>query len=116
MQIKISTNGKVRNGLLSPNLNVDQATIENGLVKFTLTNSNTQSRFTVSLWENDDYRSVKEFAVSKGSSETEWDGWNTVQIIKNYAECGTLRFTSQANTDGSGRLTFGIVTKRREIF
>ena len=114
--VKISTNGKVRNGLLSPNLNVDQATIENGLVKFTLTNSNTESRFTVSLWENDDYRSVKEFAVSKGSSQTEWDGWNTVQIIKNYAECGTLRFTSQANTDGSGRLTFDVSLRRGARF
>lgn len=110
--VKVSTNGKVRNGLLSPNDNVDQAVIENGLVKFELTNSNTESRFTISLWESDDWRSVKEFAVSKGTSQTEWLGWNTVQIIKNYAECATLRFTSQANNDGSGRLTFDVSLRR----
>jgi len=110
--VKVSTNGKVRNGLLSPNDNVDQAVIENGLVKFELTNSNTESRFTISLWDSDDWRSVKEFAVSKGTSQTEWLGWNTVQIIKNYAECATLRFTSQANNDGSGRLTFDVSLRR----
>ena len=110
--VKVSTNGKVRNGLLSPNTNVDQAVIENGLVKFELINSNTQSRFKISLWETDDWRSVKEFAVTKGTSQTEWLGWNTVQIIKNYAECGTLRFTTQANSDGSGRLTFDVSLRR----
>ena len=110
--VKISTNSKVRNGTYSTNLNVDTAVLENGLVKFELTNSNTQSRFSTSLWESDDWRSVKEFAISKGSSQTEWRGWNTVQIIKNYAECGTLRFTSQANTDGSGRLIFDVSLRR----
>ena len=110
--VKISTNGKVRNGLLSPNDNVDQAVLENGLVKFELVNSNTQSRFTISLWDSDDWRSVKEFAVSKGTSQDEWLGWNTVQIIKNYAECATLRFTSQAENDGSGRLTFDVSLRR----
>lgn len=110
--VKVSTNGKVRNGLYSPNTNVDQVVLENGLVKFELTNSNTESRFTTSLWKNDDWRSPKEYAVSKGSSQTEWDGWNTVQIIKNYPECATLRFTSQANTDGSGRLTFDVSLRR----
>ena len=110
--VKISTNGKVRNGLLSPNDNVDQTVIENGLVKMELTESNTESRFTIYVWENDDWRSAKEFAVSKGTSKTEWDGWNTVNIIKNYAECGTVRFTSQANTDGSGRLTFDVSLRR----
>ena len=77
-----------------------------------LTESNTQSRFTIYVWENDDWRSAKQFAVSKGTSKTEWDGWNTVNIIKNYAECGTVRFTSQANTDGSGRLTFDVSLRR----
>ena len=110
--VKISTNGKVRNGTYSTNLNVDQAVIENGLVKLELVNSNTQSRFKTSLWDSDDWRSVKEYAVSKGSSESEWDGWNTVQIIKNYPECGTLRFSSQANTDGSGRLIFDVSLRR----
>jgi hypothetical protein len=110
--VKVSTNGKVRNGLYSPNTNVDQVVLENGLVKFELDNSNTQSRFSTSLWESDDWRSVKEYAVSKGTSQTEWDGWNTVQIIKNYPECATLRFTSQANTDGSGRLTFDVTLRR----
>jgi hypothetical protein len=110
--VKVSTNGKVRNGLLSPNDNVDQAVLENGLVKFELVNSNTQSRFTISLWDSDDWRSVKEFAVSKGTSQDEWLGWNTVQIIKNYAECATLRFTSQAENDGSGRLTFDVSLRR----
>lgn len=114
--VKISTNGKVRNGLHSPHENVDTAIIENGLVKFELTESNTESRFTTSLWESDDWRSPKEYAVSKGSSQTEWDGWNTVQIIKNYAECGTLRFTTQANTDGSGRLTFDVSLRRGSRF
>tara|TARA_Y100000356_G_scaffold114738_1_gene103431 strand:+ start:332 stop:1609 length:1278 start_codon:yes stop_codon:yes gene_type:complete len=110
--VKISTNGKVRNGLYSPNTNVDQAVIENGLVKIELINSNTQSRFKTSLWDSDGWRSEKEYAVSKGSSETEWDGWNTVTIIKNYPECATVRFTSQANTDGSGRLVFDVSLRR----
>ena len=110
--VKISTNGKVRNGEYSTNLNVDQAKIENGLVKFELVNSNSQSRFTTALWDQDAFRSVKEYAVSKGSSQTEWDGFNSVQIIKNYPECGTLRFTSQANTDGSGRLVFDVSLRR----
>ena len=110
--VKISTNGKVRNGLYSPNTNVDQAVIENGLVKIELTNSNTQSRFTTSLWETDGWRSPKEYFVAKGTSKTEWDGWNTVTIIKNYPECATVRFTSQANTDGSGRLVFDVSLRR----
>ena len=109
---KVSTNGKVRNGLYSTNLNVDQAVLENGLVKIQFTNSNTESRFTTYLWETDDWRSAKEYKVAKGTSKTEWDGWNTVQIIKNYPECATLRFTSQANTNGSGRLTFDVSLRR----
>lgn len=114
--VKVSTNGKVRNGLYSPNTNVDQAVIENGLVKMALTNSNTESRFTISLWDNDGWRSEKEFKVAKGSSQTEWDGWNTVTIIKNYGECATVRFTSQANTDGSGRLVFDVSLRRGSRF
>lgn len=114
--VKVSTNGKVRNGLYSPNDNVDQTVIENGLVKMALTNSNTQSRFTISLWEDDAWRSEKEFKVAKGSSQTEWDGWKTVTIIKNYGECVTVRFTSQANTDGSGRLVFDVSLRRGSRF
>ena len=109
---EISTNSKVRCGLYSPNTNVDQTVISNGLIKMELTNSNTQSRFTTSLWESDGWRSDKEFAVSKGSSETEWDGWNTVQIIKNYPECVTVRFTANSETDGTGRLTFDVSLRR----
>ena len=110
--VKISTNGKVRNGLYSPNTNVDQAVIENGLVKLELINSNTQSRFKTSLWDDDAFRSEKIYFLAKGSSKTEWDGFKTVKIIKNYPECGTVRFTSQANTDGSGRLVFDVSLRR----
>lgn len=114
--VKVSTNGKVRNGLYSPNTNVDQTVIENGLVKMELTDSNTESRFTVSLWESDGWRSQKEFKIAKGSSQTEWKGWNTVTIIKNYGECATVRFTSQANSDGSGRLVFDVSLRRGSRF
>jgi len=114
--VKISTNGKVRNGLYSPNTNVDQTIIENGLIKIALTNSNIKSRFTTSLWDTDGWRSEKEYFVAKGSSKTEWDGWNTVTIIKNYPECATVRFTSQANTDGSGRLVFDVSLRRGSRF
>ncbi len=113
---EVSTNGKVRCGLYSPNTNVDQTVISNGLIKMELINDNTQSRFKTSLWESDGWRSEKEFAVSKGSSETEWDGWNTVQIIKNYPECVTVRFTANANTDGTGRLTFDVSLRRGARF
>jgi hypothetical protein len=113
---EISTNGKVRCGIYSPNTNVDQTVISNGLVKMALTNSNTESRFTTSLWDSDGWRSDKEFAISKGSSETEWDGWNTVQIIKNYPECATVRFTANSNTDGTGRLTFDVSLRRGSRF
>lgn len=109
---KVSTNGKVRCGLLSTNDNVDQTVIENGLVKMEFTNSNTESRFTTYVWDSDDWRSSKEYKIAKGTSKTEWDGWNTVQIIKNYPECVTVRFTAQADTDGTGRLVFDVSLRR----
>ena len=76
------------------------------------TNSNTESRFTTYVWDSDDWRSSKEYKIAKGTSKTEWDGWNTVQIIKNYPECVTVRFTAQADTDGTGRLVFDVSLRR----
>ena len=81
-----------------------------------LINDNTQSRFTTYVWDRDDWRSSKEYKIAKGTSKTEWDGWNTVQIIKNYPECVTVRFTANANTDGTGRLTFDVSLRRGARF
>tara|TARA_B100000029_G_C17579242_1_gene959114 strand:- start:1112 stop:2401 length:1290 start_codon:yes stop_codon:yes gene_type:complete len=114
--VKVYTNSKLRSGLYSTNDNVMSSYIENGLVKLQMTDSNTQSRFEVSLWENDAWRSTKTFKVAKGTSETEWDGWKTVQIIKNYPECATLRFTANSETDGTGRLTFDVTLRRGARF
>ena len=66
--------------------------IENGLIKATILGDNTsQCRFTTELYDPDlnDYSSSVTWAISATNSETEWQSWQTIQILKNEPQIAT---------------------------
>ena len=104
---------RIRCGLESPNNSPSSVILKNGLVQMTFNNSTTQSRFTTKSYDGDGYKSSHEFAVSRGASEVEWQGWRSIQILKNEPEVATIRLTSyyDATTRGQ-RLTFDVTLRR----
>ena len=73
----------------------------------------TQSRFTTKSYDGTGYMSANEFAVSRGTSETEWQGWRSIQILKNTPEVATIRLTSYYDaTTKDQRLTFDVTLRR----
>jgi hypothetical protein len=103
---------RLRCGLETPNFPTS-AILQNGLVKMTFDNNNSQSRFTVYSYDGDGYKSAKEIAISRGASEQEWLGWRSIQILKNEPEVATIRLTSYYDTDSRDqRLTFDVTLRR----
>ena len=106
---------RLRAGRDSDNKPTD-AVIENGLIKATILGDNTsQCRFTTELYDPDlnDYSSSATWAISATNSETEWQSWQTIQILKNEPQIATLRLTTHYNaTTKDGRLVFDITMKR----
>tara|TARA_B000000557_G_scaffold50228_1_gene38551 strand:- start:3502 stop:4737 length:1236 start_codon:yes stop_codon:yes gene_type:complete len=104
---------RLRCGLESPNHSAASTILQNGLVKMTFDNTTTQSRFNIFCYDTDGYKSNETFAISRGVSETEWQGWRSVQILKNEPECATVRLTSYYDaTNKDQRLTLDVTLKR----
>ena len=109
---KITIDSTVKTGYLTRNLPTG-VEISNGILKITSGSTTDQSRFTVSFYDNGTYGSSRELAISSGSSETEWNVWQTVQILRNEPQECVVRFTSYSDdTYGDGRLTVDISLKR----
>ena len=79
----------------------------------TFVNNTAQSRFIVKSYDGTDYLSSTEFAISRGASATEWQGWRSVQILKNDPEICTVRLGSYYEaTTKDKRLTFDVSLRR----
>lgn len=115
--VKITTNSLTRNGLNSPN-NPGDAVIENGIIKIKVGSQANQSRFTTYIWDNTDYQSDYEYAIHRGTPTsgqqlaTEFQGWNSIQVLRNMPELGIIRLTSNYESDGQGRLVVDIALRR----
>tara|TARA_B100001248_G_scaffold258929_1_gene244063 strand:+ start:575 stop:1810 length:1236 start_codon:yes stop_codon:yes gene_type:complete len=104
---------RIRCGMESPNNSPSSTKIQNGLVQMTFVNNTAQSRFIVKSYDGSDYLSSTEFAVSRGASATEWQGWRSVQILKNDPEICTVRLGSYYEaTTKDKRLTFDVSLRR----
>jgi len=104
---------RLRCGLDSPNNSPSSTKIQNGLVQMTFVNNTAQSRFIIKAFDTDTYKSSTEFAVSRGASATEWQGWRSVQILKNDPEVCTVRLGSYYEaTTKDKRLTFDVTLRR----
>ena len=110
--VKITIDSTVKAGYLTRNQPTG-VEISNGILKITSGSTTDQSRFTLSFYDNGTYTSDREIAISSGSSETEWNVWKTVQILRNEPQECVVRFTSYSDdTFGDGRLTVDISLKR----
>lgn len=104
---------RLRCGLESPNYSPSSTILQNGLVQMTFDNTLTQSRFTIKTYDGNGYKSAKDYIISRGSSLTEWQGWRSIQILKNEPEVATIRLTSYYEADSRDkRLTFDVSLRR----
>jgi len=104
---------RLRCGLESPNNSPSSTKIQNGLVQMTFVNNTAQSRFIIKAYDGSDYLSSTEFAVSRGASANEWQGWRSVQILKNDPEICTVRLGSYYEaTTKDKRLTLDVSLRR----
>jgi|TARA_B100000902_G_scaffold47553_1_gene54775 hypothetical protein len=109
----VSDTSRLRCGLESPNNSPASTIIQNGLVKMTFTNDTDKTRFKIFTYDGNGYKSENAFAVSRGVSETEWQGWRSIQILKNTPEVATVRLTSYYDaTTKDQRLTFDVTLRR----
>ena len=109
---KVTIDSTVKTGYLTRNLPTG-VELSNGIIKITSGSTTDQSRFTLSFYDNGVYVSDREIAISSGSSETEWNVWQTVQILRNEPQEVVVRFTSYSDdTFGDGRLTVDLGLKR----
>tara|TARA_Y100000114_G_scaffold43151_1_gene38576 strand:- start:149 stop:1390 length:1242 start_codon:yes stop_codon:yes gene_type:complete len=106
---------RLRAGKDSDNKPTD-AEIKNGLIKLVFLGDNTsQCRFTTSLYDPDQntYASPITWAISATGSATEWQSWQSIQILKNEPQIATLRCTTHYNAaTRDGRLVFDVTMKR----
>jgi hypothetical protein len=106
---------RLRAGRNSDNKPTD-AVIQNGMMKLVVLGDNTsQCRFTTYIYDPDldDYASAQTWAISATNSETEWQSWQSIQILKNEPQIATIRLTTHYNaTTRDGRLVFDITLKR----
>lgn len=103
---------RIRCGLETPNFPTS-AKLQNGLVQMTFGTNAAQTRFTTKTYDGTGYKSPNTFAVSRGSSETEWQGWRSIQILKNTPEVATIRLTSYYDSSARDqRLTFDVTLRR----
>lgn len=109
---------EVRCGLFSKN-KPSNLILENGLIKIEFSASTTQALFTSYIYDVADYQSSKTWAFSRGAPSgsdqlgTNWQGWRTMQILKNHPECATVRCTTYLNADSKdGRLVVDFTLRR----
>lgn len=92
------------------------AIIQNGMIKLVVLGDDTsQCRFTTYIYDPDlnDYSSAQTWAISATNSETEWQSWQSIQILKNEPQIATIRLTTHFNEDTrDGRLVFDVTLKR----
>ncbi len=118
IQTMSDTNEEIRNGLFSSNTPTT-LTIENGLIKIQFSASTTKALFTSYIFDVTTYQSSKDWVFSKGSPTgsnqlgNNWQGWRTMQILKNHPECATVRCTTYLNADSKdGRLVVDFTLRR----
>jgi hypothetical protein len=115
--VRIITDSKLRQGLNSPNTPAG-AIIENGILKIVIGSSANQSRFTTSIWDATSFASEQEYAVHRGTPTsgqqlaTEYQGWKSIQILRNMPELCIIRCTSNFQSSGQDRLTMDISLRR----
>tara|TARA_A100001388_G_scaffold62768_1_gene43783 strand:- start:2839 stop:4110 length:1272 start_codon:yes stop_codon:yes gene_type:complete len=109
---KVTIDSVVKTGYLTRNLPTG-VELSNGIVKVTSGSTTDQSRFTLSFYDNGTYGSSREIAISRGSAETEWNVWQTVQIMRNEPQEVAVRFTTYSEDSyGDGRLTVDVTLRR----
>ena len=87
--------------------------ISNGIIKITSGSTTDQSRFSLSFYDNGSWTSTREIEISSGSSQTEWNVWQTVQILRNEPQECVVRFVTYSDdTYKDGRLTVDVSVKR----
>ena len=109
---------EIRCGLFSKN-KPTQLVLENGIIKVVLGSSTTQALFDTYIYDVADYQSGKTWAFSRGLPSgsaqlgADWQGWRTMQILKNHPECITVRCTTYLNADSKdGRLVVDFTLRR----
>ena len=109
---KITMDSTVKAGYLTANTPTG-VEISNGIIKITSGSTTDQSRFNLSFYDNGSYTSNREIEISSGSSQTEWNVWKTVQILRNEPQECVVRFVTYSDdTHGDGRLTVDVSVKR----
>ena len=108
---KITINNKVKNGYLTIN-NPTSVVLDNGIVQVTSGSTTDESRFNLKFYDNNEFVSESEIAISSGSGFDEWKVWQTVQILRNDAEEASLRFITYSETAGDGKLTVDVTIRR----
>lgn len=108
---QVTVDGVVRNGYLSSN-EAKSVVITNGILEITSGATVQESRFTVKFYDNGEFVSQREIAISRGSTETEWNVWENVQILRNDAEEVSVRFSTYSEDAGDGKLTVDVSLRR----
>lgn len=108
---QITIDGVVRNGYLTSN-EAKGVVITNGIIQITSGSTLQESRFNLSFYDNGEFVSEREIAISRGASEDEWNVWQNVQILRNDAEEASVRFSTYSETAGDGKLTVDITIRR----
>jgi len=108
---KVTINNYVKNGYLTQD-NPNAVVIDNGLVQVTSGSVTNQSRLNLKFYDNGEFVSAREVSFSMGSSLTEWNNWNSVQILRNDAEEASIRLVTYSETAGDGRLTVDLTMRR----
>ena len=63
--------------------------------------------------DTNDYTSAQTWSISATNSATEWQSWQSIQILKNEPQIATIRLTTHYDaTNKDGRLVFDVTMKR----
>lgn len=108
---RITIDGVLRTGYLSNN-EAKGVIISNGIIQITSGSVLNESRFSTKFYDNGEFVSEREWAISSGSSQDEWNVWQNVQILRNDAEEASVRFSTYSETAGDGKLTVDITLRR----
>ena len=109
---KITMDSTVKAGYLTANTPTG-VEISNGIIKITSGSTTNESRFDLSFYDNGSWTSNREIEISSGSSQTQWNVWKTVQILRNEPQECVVRFVTYSDdTYGDGRLTVDVSLKR----
>lgn len=108
---KITIDNYVKNGFLTKD-NPNAVVIDNGLVQVTSGSVTDQSRLNLKFYDNGEFVSAREVSFSMGSSLTEWNKWQSVQILRNDAEEASIRLVTYSEAAGDGRLTVDLTMRR----